>query len=396
MEHKVGVIRKILRYIYDLVLSGMLLMAATLLVDKEYTAVKSLVVMAVLTLVSYIVREFVGRIWLQSLLHTAMAATACLIPGEITAKVMLVIITGRLFTETFLFITRDFKVGLLTEIPWPDMTIAFILTGFGYYVKDNRVINVVLISTVLMLIIYFIIVYTDGISSYLAKTRYVEGLPAINIIKTNTIIVAAIVILTFVIIILCIDLGMGDMVHTIVMFIARLMIILLAVALIILLAPLVMLLVATGAFPNLAGMGSAIDDQIRERNIIDRIIEVMATAVVIIFFSYVLFRFARYLMKLLMIRRIPKTDRIEFLGKAEQSDRVIKRKKSDADDSFVDSVVRRRYKRTVRKYRRYFVPEEYDTTGDIKKRILSESHDDISGITSRYENARYGKTGQDK
>ena len=41
--------------------------------------------------------------------------------------------------------------------------------------------------------------------------------------------------------------------------------------------------------------------------------------------------------------------------------------------------------------KRYFIPEEYDTTGDIKKRIEAETRDDISRITADYENARYGK-----
>lgn len=80
------------------------------------------------------------------------------------------------------------------EVRWPGFALTFIMFLFGLNVGSDKLKWVSFVTLVLMLFLFFVEKYLDGLHMYLEQSRSFKGVPLKNVLKTNSIMVAVVVI----------------------------------------------------------------------------------------------------------------------------------------------------------------------------------------------------------
>jgi hypothetical protein len=208
--------------------------------------------------------------------------------------------------------------------------------------------------------------------------------------RTNSLIVAGTIVVILLIVLMGIGLGAGQFMSLLVRYTLTAVVAIVLLAITILLLPLIYLLFKTGNLGRLLMPINQAANALIEENRILMIIERILGIFLLILISYLVFKGIRKLIEVLMIKRMPETDSIEYIDKKTASN-VIERKGADGRNSLKENRIRRKYRKTVLKYRRYYLPDSFATTEDIKTRLADEAGADLTHITDEYESVRYGR-----
>lgn len=390
MEHKLLLIRKLLRLTYDMLFTTIIVCTMSHVMDKKYPDPICFILLFLFNVISYIIRDLSGRMWISALLHVMYVVLGVIFVPSVICKVALSIVSGILLFGNVMYLSKGMKLSEFIDTPWVQVSVCLVLTAIAFYAKDLRAVNLIFILTVAMVIVYLITLYTDGMNRYLSRTQHVEGLPIESIMRTNSLIVAGTIVVILLIVLMGIGLGAGQFMSLLVRYTLTAVIAIVLIAITILLLPLIYLLFKTGNLGRLLMPINQVANALTEENRILMIIERILGIFLLILLSYLVFKGIRKLIEVLMIKRMPETDSIEYIDKKTASN-VIERKGADGRNSLKENRIRRKYRKTVLKYRRYYLPDSFATTEDIKTRLADEAGADLTHITDEYESVRYGR-----
>ncbi len=394
MNHRLDFIRKGLRIMYYAIFFNMIGGSIYMTIKGKPLMPFSIVILSLSIFLSFIVRDVTGRGWVIFLFHASEVAVSFLLLRDSLSRIIMTAVIIWLYIDSYLYIRRGFKLLPYTEVPWLPMSVAFVLTGLSYYAGNKSAVSLVLVLSVALLITFLLIIYTDGIDKYLARTKNVEGLPVSSIIRTNTVFIIATVFIILTVIMVFLGLGAGTLVGVILKYLVMVTVLIVMLAFLMMLLPLLLFLMRTGGLGGFfAMMDGPLINEDTEPSLLARILEVILAVITVIVLSYLIYKASGFIIKMLMMKRIPDTDRVEKLSHAK-SERVLDRRGADGHNSIRENRVRRKYRKTVLKYKKYYMPDEKATTGDIKKKIENEVSVSLGEITEQYENVRYGKTGR--
>lgn len=394
MKHRIELYRRILRFLYEVLFSVLLMEFFMIIFVRERPGIFAVLIVVSLYLISYVSREKCPNSLALLLVHAVPMVVLAFLPVSIGLFAVSLATDIYLFDEAFLYARRNGVLMPVTDLPWATFFISFIIYLYGYFTKTDIIVDSAYFIPVILIFIYLCSLYLDGLKGYLEATRDVSGLPLQRIITVNTIIVGVVLLLLLGVTVLCrsIDfralfLGIGQG------FVAVIRIMWLVLSFF---GGIISSMITTGR-SNLAVHSEHYGQEIgAEAGRLGSMMETVLVVVLLVLVLYVLCRLSVRIFKLLIKKHSYDGDMIETVTPVRKN--ILREK-----------IPGRRLRRLsgeekIRKmYRSYILRYRYDITlhaGKTTEMIETELSDrqiaDVSELTDIYREVRYGGADADR
>ena len=388
-------LRKGLRWLYIVLITVQILYFIC-----EYFPVNPLgwihvVVIGIIYLYNFIFREKINRVWQAMLYELLIMVLMIFVPGDIFIKCALAAVGAFAFIGTARFIVKEGNIYPASDMPWVAFIVAFFTYGFAAYSKKQDVMTMSISFAIVLFMIFLLADYTDGLVGYIRATRDVRGIPIKRIMRTNSLIIICIMVVSLLLLVLGDALGISrwmlNLWHVIVNVLKKIILIVVTVFRFI---------------ASLLGGGSAesaaenYNYQMQQLNLpvdgetdlsiilnaIFRVVFIIGMVVLVIFIFAWIIRF--------ILKRHELTDKIEDVNELNKLDKKERTKgnlfKQMAEYLSMEERARRIYKKRILKYEKEFYPSKSSTSGDIKNGIEAAAGEELPELTELYNAIRYG------
>jgi len=356
---------------------------------------------------SFIFREFCRRGVTLLMTHIAIGVGCFFLLDNPYIRLLVFLVLIGYFVDGLLYIRRNYMVSRVFEAPWPSMLFGIITIMLGYHIGNMSLQRIGYLMPVLIIFMFLLSLYLDGLEEYLNGSRRVSGAPLKQIISVNSLVVAGLLTVFVVTIVLGNVLGLDVVLKNVLKSFLPLLRIIVGIIIFIFKFIFSLLFDVNGEVesPNMniiENAGTNALGDFLDLFLIMVFILISVAAVILLF---------RWLIRLLLSRQGRMDDITEELKVKRKA--VTKKEKFAREDKLKgttpDMVARRLYKNKVLSYKRYFIPEKHSTTGDIKELIIlrpalnkmyyhSDSEDrpeideeKVQLLTEMYEDVRYGE-----
>ncbi len=381
--------------LYDALFVNLLLMFFAVVFIKLQPSIFVYVMVVALYISSYLIRDYApSNLW-NLILHIIIGVLVCLPKMNIGIKVLLVIIDSNLLGEAFLYAINGYKIKQLDDMPWPTFLVSLIIYAYGFFMNESIMLNSAYVIPVILLILYYLMIYVEGLRTYVNATKDVSGLPLKRIISTNTMIVFLVTLFLIVGIFLGNVLGLHRTINTLgkgVVAVFKLF-----AAFFVAIWRIIALLFSS------SGGGSAsavvVEEKVTGKYVADigNSFEFVLKGAVVLIAIYVVYKIAIKIIKRLVIKRKLSTDIIEAaeISYKDEGKRLYKNILKN-NKSNVEEKIRKYYRLRVLRNKHEIVLNKQKTAEDIRKTIKEKELGDIDEVTLIYSNVRYGNMNPDK
>ncbi len=195
MKSRIELFGKLSRITFEMLFVMLLSIFFENVLLKQEPGIFNIVVIILLYLVSFIVRNAARIRMIALLVHVVMGAALFVIPMDNVSRWMHVVIVCYLMFSAMNYIGLREKLKPLEEPPWPTFFIIVVLYLFGLYNKSYVFLNATYIFSLLLMIVYYLMTYLDGLRKYINSTKEVEEVHLKRVIKRNNVIVFWITVL---------------------------------------------------------------------------------------------------------------------------------------------------------------------------------------------------------
>lgn len=395
MRLNIEMYRKIFRLLYEALFTILLMYFIEIILVKEKPNPVLAVIVLSTYIISYGIREWAANYGLILLLHLIMAGIIFILPISRGLAGLMFVVVAYQVLESFAYAKRNSLLKPLGDIPWPTFLISFIIYLYGVYIKSDEMIYATYIIPVLLLFLYLLMVYVEGLRGYIDSARDVSGLPLKNIISTNTMIVAGVLVL------LAVGLILGRLLH---LENALLKLWEGILSVFKLLSYIIMFVVTI-----LGSLLSSGDDAVEEHLEFDsgqtvehigRIgtsLEVILKIVLLLLAIYAVYRIAARIIKRLMVSRNFADDIIESAETNKKSSiESVRRRGIFGIGLSKEERARRYYRMRIMRYRYDISLDKSRTCHELEDLISENELGDVSEITGLYSDIRYGNRAVDR
>lgn len=395
MKVKVELSRKILHFLYE-TLNTMLIIAFFHVVFLKYDMMPIVsLIIGTFYLYSYIIRDKVYSYGKIVLLHFPLLAIVILHNMRMGTRIILGILVIHLIIDSVEYGIRKNTLKKMEDFPWPIFAFGFISHLFARELNNQSLEIMAYVIPIILMFLYYIMIYLDGIKEYMDSTKDVSGLPLKRIVNTNSTIVLLILFVIGISIILCRYIDFQAIIKTIIdglIYIVRIFAFGLSF-----IFKFISTILSNDSVGNIEVKGQYdefLKENQREGFISDEIILEIFLAVFVIYISYFI---VRRVIKRLMMYRVYEGDVVEKLEKSRKdSKKIHKAKRKVFFYLSNEEKIRKFYKiRILReRYDLRFRPDI--TPREIEKELLCKEIADVSEITELYSKVRYGDSIPDK
>lgn len=314
-------------------------------------------------IISYIFREICSRGITILLPHVAMGVAYYFIFDNIYVKVLMISILVVLFYDAFLYIRENYLLKRFFEAPWPSLVFGIITIILGYYVNNDTLKVIGYVMPLVIIFVFIVSFYIEGLEDYISRAKRVTGAPMKEIISVNSLIVAAIVCISVIVIFL------GNLLHfdkALLEFLKSLKVVLKLILWVLM----ILFRLLLGFFAgDMSGLSKSkyIPRKETEPGTIAHIIEFIVICLVMAVVVFLLLRFFKWLIRFLLAKQDRKNEVVENLPEKKkisvERERIKKEDKLKGNSP--DILVRRLYRKKVLSFKRIFEPEETFTTSDL-------------------------------
>lgn len=390
-------IRILLRMLYESVFSSLLLFFFSITVLGELPGFFVLSSLLLLFVLSFAIREWMPTHILILLAHLLLFGGIYLLPFSLGIRILLMALQGYLTISALVYAYKGAVIKPLSEIPWPSFLTCTVIYILSLVTHLSALTTRTYIITVLLLVIYYIMVYVEGLNEYIDSSRTVSGLPLNRMVNTNTKIIGIIIVLLLFGLLLGYIFGsdkindaIGDAIHFFFQTVFR--------CLLLLIEWISKWLTWVFGDENIAP--DFIDDDLmagKPATGWGLIVELFLTLVFLAAVSVLLYCLLRKVVRLLLKPRVYEGDLLE---EAEQEKKV-ERERSKEKVTFhhrrtLEERARRLYKQRILQHKEEIVLEEQSTCRDIEGELAEKELDDIHELTKVYAEIRYGGQTVDK
>ncbi len=396
MYSKITGIRKVLKLIYQYMFMILLFDFIRVLFQKDLLDPKALLILGVIHLISFLVRDFCVNGIPLFILHLVMGVIVFFIVPDVFVKVLLLMAVVEIFLDNLFYINRGYMLKRLFEAPWEVFLLGITASLLAIYMKQHTFFIMSYVITISLYINYMIGMYLEGLERYVVTNRNISGIPMKQIVSVNSVMVSGIMLFIVIMVGLSDILGFPDIVAGFFKSVAMLLKIVF-----------LFLGVLLNLFFGFFGLDivpadknvQKINEITQNNNIIVMIIEFIMMLALTAFVLYVVYGVVKFFIKLILKRQNLKYDLTEDLKDLNKKKVEVKestRKEPLFGRLTPEGRIRDLYKKKVLSYRKYFLPDKGDTTGDIRKAMLratSESTEaeaeKIKNLTELYNKVRY-------
>lgn len=395
MKLNIEMSRKILRLLYEALFTVLIIYFIEIILVKEKPAPILIAIVLSSYVISYIIRERAANYGLILLLHLVMAGIIFVLPVSRGLAGIMLAVAAYQVLESFAYAGRNSALRPLGDIPWPTFLISFIIYLYGAYIKSDEIVYATYIIPVLLLFIYLLMVYVEGIRVYIDSTRDISGVPLKNIISTNTMIVTGILVLFMMGLILGNILHLENALHKLgegILSIFRL------------LSYIIMFVVTI--FGRMLSQGGEEDEEPLEFDSgqtvehIGRIgssVEIILKLGLLFLVIYIVYRITARIIKHLLVSRKFADDIIEVAETNRKSSvEDVGRKGIFGLVLSKEERARKYYRLRIMRYRYDISLDKSRTCNELEDLIRENKLDDVSEITGLYSDIRYGNRTVDR
>ncbi|MBQ9609548.1 MAG: DUF4129 domain-containing protein [Lachnospiraceae bacterium] len=339
-------------------------------------------------LVSYLTRRKAPNNFVAFLIHIVCGTAMFFLPIPRGDAIVIAMIIFYQLWESFIYI-RTGKLLILNDVPWPTLLISIIIYAYGYFTHSSLLTTWAYYIPIMLIVIYFLIIYLDGMNKYVESTRDVTGLPISRIVKTNSLIVFVILALLITGILLGnwldLDAALYKLGRGILSVIGMIVLVIRIIGRIIYsifhTESNEEILSEENEFGDIAGLYAR---QIRDSS------EFVFKLIAVIFVIYILYKFLSWFIRLLMKKRQINGDIIE---KADMRIRSIVNYNSinkNNTGSSREEKLRKLYRESIIFYRYDIRLSQNKTPQEIEKELYDMEIADVREITDIYRDVRYG------
>ncbi len=395
MRHNIEIIRKLLRFFYELLFAILVLEFAIVIFYKDSVSYKNIAVIVAFYVLSYVAREKSSNIFIMLVIHIAPIVVLCFMNIEVKYIVLYSLFMIFLADASYMYIRKGMVLLPMTDFPWVTFLMCLVIYIYGYFTKSLDMIKGIYVIPAILIFIYLFSIYADGLKKYVISTSDISGLPIRSIIITNTSIVGFVSFLLLCLIIISGRLDLTGLTSKLVLGFAAILKVIWAV--ISFIGAIIGSMITTGR-SNLAANSSNYGEQIgAEAGHLAELMEGIMKLALIALLIYALYRLGKYILSIIFVRYRHEDGKVENVSSPVKK-HIVKEKlpKRKIERLDVTQRFRRMYKSYVERHKYILSIDKSTTCREIEQEMEELDIEAAHEISELYSKVRYGGVEADR
>ena len=389
MTHKIYWAERGLRYLYEVVAAELFMYTFCMIFMRQDPRFTDAIWIAGIFLLSYLIRDFAPNHILLTVGHLVLAGLLVILPGTVWIRTVTGIYDiGYLLPCAVAYAKRGSGLTDMSE-PWPSI-LAEIFVYFASIGMELPVLsNLSYIAVALLMAIYMIIRYIQGLKRYISQTTEVSEQSIRDIAFINGRVVLFLAVLVLLLMGACRFLDLSGFVNVLARAFAKVVQTVFGAIMVIWVFVLTLLTKGGPAATSLDyqdTLNEYYQNSVKGYDVFTLILKVFVVLLLIFFLVRILLQVIRFLLK----PRSYADDVIELIAEEpnQYKERITNRRimhRLTAEEQ-----ARKIYKKSILRYKDVITLNKRMTCEDIRQEITKTEVGNVEGISAIYEQIRYG------
>lgn len=389
MTHKIYWAERGLRYLYEVVTAELFMYTFCMIFMRQDPRFMDAIWIAGIFLLSYLIRDFAPNHILLTVGHLVLAGLLVILPGTVWIRTVTGIYDiGYLLPCAVAYAKRGSGLTDMSE-PWPSI-LAGIFVYFASIGMELPVLsNLSYIAVALLMAIYMMIRYIQGLKRYISQTTEVSEQSIRDIAFINGRVVLFLAVLVLLLMGACRFLDLSGFVNVLARAFAKVVQTVFGAIMVIWVFVLTLLTKGGPAATSLDyqdTLNEYYQNSVKGYDVFTLILKVFVVLLLIFFLVRILLQVIRFLLK----PRSYADDVIELIAEEpnQYKERITNRRimhRLTAEEQ-----ARKIYKKSILRYKDVITLNKRMTCEDIRQEITKTEVGNVEGISAIYEQIRYG------
>ena len=389
MTHKIYWAERGLRYLYEVVTAELFMYTFCMIFMRQDPRFVDAIWIAGIFLLSYLIRDFAPNHILLTVGHLVLAGLLVILPGTVWIRTVTGIYDiGYLLPCAVAYAKRGSGLTDMSE-PWPSI-LAGIFVYFASIGMELPVLsNLSYIAVALLMAIYMMIRYIQGLKRYISQTTEVSEQSIRDIAFINGRVVLFLAVLVLLLMGACRFLDLSGFVNVLARAFAKVVQTVFGAIMVIWVFVLTLLTKGGPAATSLDyqdTLNEYYQNSVKGYDVFTLILKVFVVLLLIFFLVRILLQVIRFLLK----TRSYADDVIELIAEEpnQYKERITNRRimhRLTAEEQ-----ARKIYKKSILRYKDVITLNKRMTCEDIRQEITETEVGNVEGISAIYEQIRYG------
>lgn len=389
MTHKIYWAERGLRYLYEVVTAELFMYTFCMIFMRQDPRFVDAIWIAGIFLLSYLIRDFAPNHILLTVGHLVLAGLLVILPGTVWIRTVTGIYDiGYLLPCAVAYAKRGSRLTDMSE-PWPSI-LAGIIVYFASIGMELPVLsNLSYIAVALLMAIYMMIRYIQGLKRYISQTTEVSEQSIRDIAFINGRVVLFLAVLVLLLMGACRFLDLSGFVTVLARAFAKVVQTVFGAIMVIWVFVLTLLTKGGPAATDLDyqnTLNEYYQNSVKGYDVFTLILKVVVVLLLIFFLVRILLKVIRFLLK----PRSYADDVIEFIAEEPNQHKERITNSRIMHRLTAEERARKIYKKSILRYKDVITLNKRMTCEDIRQEITETEVGNVEGISAIYEQIRYG------
>lgn len=389
MTHKIYWAERGLRYLYEVVTAELFMYTFCMIFMRQDPRFVDAIWIAGIFLLSYLIRDFAPNHILLTVGHLVLAGLLVILPGTVWIRTVTGIYDiGYLLPCAVAYAKRGSGLTDMSE-PWPSI-LAGIFVYFASIGMELPVLsNLSYIAVALLMAIYMMIRYIQGLKRYISQTTEVSEQSIRDIAFINGRVVLFLAVLVLLLMGACRFLDLSGFVNVLARAFAKVVQTVFGAIMVIWVFVLTLLTKGGPAATSLDyqdTLNEYYQNSVKGYDVFTLILKVFVVLLLIFFLVRILLQVIRFLLK----PRSYADDVIELIAEEPNQYRERITNRRIMHRLTAEEQARKIYKKSILRYKDVITLNKRMTCEDIRQEITETEVGNVEGISAIYEQIRYG------
>ena len=389
MTHKIYWAERGLRYLYEVVTAELFMYTFCMIFMRQDPRFVDAIWIAGIFLLSYLIRDFAPNHILLTVGHLVLAGLLVILPGTVWIRTVTGIYDiGYLLPCAVAYAKRGSRLTDMSE-PWPSI-LAGIIVYFASIGMELPVLsNLSYIAVALLMAIYMMIRYIQGLKRYISQTTEVSEQSIRDIAFINGRVVLFLAVLVLLLMGACRFLDLSGFVTVLARAFAKVVQTVFGAIMVIWVFVLTLLTKGGPAATSLDyqdTLNEYYQNSVKGYDVFTLILKVVVVLLLIFFLVRILLKVIRFLLK----PRSYADDVIEFIAEEPNQHKERITNSRIMHRLTAEERARKIYKKSILRYKDVITLNKRMTCEDIRQEITETEDGNVEGISAIYEQIRYG------
>lgn len=389
MTHKIYWAERGLRYLYEVVTAELFMYTFCMIFMRQDPRFTDAIWIAGIFLLSYLIRDFAPNHILLTVGHLVLAGLLVILPGTVWIRTVTGIYDiGYLLPCAVAYAKRGSGLTDMSE-PWPSILAGIIIYFASIGMKLSVLSNLSYIAVALLMAIYMMIRYIQGLKRYISQTTEVSEQSIRDIAFINGRVVLFLAVLVLLLMGACRFLDLSGFVNVLARAFAKVVQTVFGAIMVIWVFVLTLLTKGGPAATSLDyqdTLNEYYQNSVKGYDVFTLILKVFVVLLLIFFLVRILLQVIRFLLK----PRSYADDVIELIAEEPNQYKECITNRRIMHRLTAEEQARKIYKKSILRYKDVITLNKRMTCEDIRQEITETEVGNVEGISAIYEQIRYG------